>query len=554
FCPEDSTPPSTPTALTAKVSGATVALSWGASSDDSGSVAYDIYRNDRIIATQYGTSFTDTPENGATGRLRYTVRAADIRGNRSASPAPVAVNGPSLQIETPIEFGATWRYLDTGSDQGTAWRATAFDDASWPSGPAVLGWGGTQTTTIGATRPTTTYFRRSFTVANAGEVKLLDLQGKFTQGAVVYVNGVEAGRWNMPAGAISASTVASAYVGGAEDNVAKPFAVPGSLLVDGTNTVAVEVHGWRAQSGKVLFDLQATTRGGNGDDAAPTAPTLTATQGPSGVDLAWTPSTDDDAVAGYVLSRDGSPFAIVGSGATTFLDPGPADAAPRSYVVTAFDAGGNRTDSAPTASAPPTTTTTTTTTTVPATTTPTTTPPTTSPPTTTPAAPTVLVPFASTWRWWYQAAAPAGAWSAEGYDDASWARGPGELGFGDTPKGTVISTEPAPRPLTSYYRATVTIADPAAFSAYALSLIRNGGAAVYVNGVEIGRDNLPAGPLTPSTYATAAIPAGQRRVPVALSVPASAFHAGVNTIAVELHLNYRSQPTAGFDLQLTATP
>ena len=28
----------------------------------------------------------------------------------------------------------------------------------------------------------------------------------------------------------------------------------------------------------------------------------------------------------------------------------------------------------------------------------------------------------------------------------------------------------------------------------------------------------------------------------------------LNTIAVELHLNYKSQPTAGFDLQLTGLP
>jgi hypothetical protein len=219
-------------------------------------------------------------------------------------------------------------------------------------------------------------------------------------------------------------------------------------------------------------------------------------------------------------------------------------------VVTAFDPGGNAADSAAVTSAPPVTTTT-----VPPTTTPpTTAPPTTSPATTQPGTPSVVVPFASTWRWWYQASAPAGAWNGDDFDDSSWGSGPGEFGFGDTPKGTVITSSPAPRPLTSYYRTTVTVADPAALSGFALDLIRNGGAAVYVNGVEVARDNLPAGPLTPTTFASTATPASQRRVPVRVSVPASAFRAGVNTIAVELHLNYRSQPTAGFDLQLTALP
>ncbi len=359
FCPEDSAPPSAPARLQAKVSGAAVNLSWDASSDSSGSVAYDIYRNDRIIATQYGTTFTDTPENGATGRLRYTVRAADIRGNRSASPAPVAVNGPSLQIETPIAYGATWKYLDDGSDQGTAWRTDAFADAGWASGPAVLGWGGTQQTTIGATKPTTTYFRRTFDVADADQVKLLELQAKFTQGAVLYVNGIEAGRWNMPAGTITSTTPASGYVGGAEDAAAKPFKVPGSLLVDGTNTVAVEVHGWRAQSGKVFFDLEATTRGGNGDDAAH-RPDPHRHRGPDrgrpGVD----PLHRRRPAGGLRGVARRAPIAVVGASTTTFLDPGPAGTPPRSYVVTAFDPGGNTTDSVPATSAPPVTTTTTT--------------------------------------------------------------------------------------------------------------------------------------------------------------------------------------------------
>ena len=37
---------------------------------------------------------------------------------------------------TLVPAGATWKYLDNGSDQGTAWRATSFNDSTWPSGPA----------------------------------------------------------------------------------------------------------------------------------------------------------------------------------------------------------------------------------------------------------------------------------------------------------------------------------------------------------------------------------------------------------------------------------
>ncbi|MFT5152217.1 MAG: hypothetical protein ACI841_002208, partial [Planctomycetota bacterium] len=41
--------------------------------------------------------------------------------------------------DTLIQTGAVWKYLDDGSDQGTAWQAPAFNDNAWSSGAAQLG-------------------------------------------------------------------------------------------------------------------------------------------------------------------------------------------------------------------------------------------------------------------------------------------------------------------------------------------------------------------------------------------------------------------------------
>ena len=57
--------------------------------------------------------------------------------------------------------------------------------------------------------------------------------------------------------------------------------------------------------------------------------------------------------------------------------------------------------------------------------------------------------------------------------------------------------------------------------------------------------------LTLALGAVVATPTAERKVPVRVEVPSTAFRAGTNTISAELHLNYRSQPTAGFDLQIT---
>ena len=526
FCGEDSTVPTTPTNLSATVDTSSVNLTWTASTDATAPIRYDVYRNDRVIATVTGTSFTDTPDGGASGSLQYTVRAADVRGNRSASPAPVAVNGPAPQLGSPIEWGATWRYADAGDDLGTTWRDPQFDDEAWATGPAVLGWNAGQATDIGPSRPTTSYFRTSFDLADPSAVAMLDIQAKVSQGAVVYVNGIEAGRYNMPDGDITSSTTAATYVGGTENGRVKSFTVPAGLLVAGRNTVAVEVHGWRANSGLLLFDLAANTVGATADDQAPSAPVASAAAVDGQTRLTWTASTDDTALGGYVVNRDGTPLAVVAPQTTAYVVPG---VEAHTFAVVAFDAAGNTTSSVPVQVGGP---------------------PVVDPPIDPEPQDQELMAFGSTWRWTYPTSAPAGNWFADAYDDQAWASGAGQFGFGPNTV-TTISDGPTPRPLTSYYRTTVDIADPGVFQGMVLDLVRNGGAAVYVNGIEVTRANLPAGPLSANTYATAAVPAADRQTPVSIEVPTSAFRAGSNTIAVELHLNWKSQTTAGFDLRLT---
>ncbi len=518
FCPTDTTAPTTPTALKATVSGEAVNLNWGAATDASGTVSYDVYRGNRVVANVFGTTFTDS---GVTGRQTYTVRAADAAGNRSGSPAPVAVNGPAPKLATPVPFGATWRYRADGTDLGTSWQAAGFDASAWASGPGKLGYGAPDlATTVSAGKPLTTYYRTSFDVADASQTKVLDLQLKVNSGAVVYVNGTEAGRVNMPTGTITATTPAAAYICCTEEARIKTVTVPGSLLVNGSNTIAVEVHGWTNGASRSFLDLQASTLGSNGDGAAPSAPTLSASLGATGTDLAWTPSSDDAGLLGYEITRDGARLAVTGPQASGYADGAVDLLVPHTYVVTAIDTNGNRTASAPVTVK-------------------------------TQANPNLL-PYASTWRWYYQATAPAGAWNAEGYDDSAWASGAGNLGFGNG-NGTVITTAPAPRPLTAYFRTTVDVADPAAFRSILLELVRDSGAAVYVNGVEVARSNLPAGALTADTFASTYVGSAARKTAVPFTLPTTAFKPGVNTIAVELHLNGRNQTTSGFDLKLTGT-
>ena len=97
--------------------------------------------------------------------------------------------------------------------------------------------------------------------------------------------------------------------------------------------------------------------------------------------------------------------------------------------------------------------------------------------------------------------------------------------------------------------------DPAAFSSVLARLIRDDGAVVYVNGVEVGRDNMPAGPIGFSTPASTIISdrAAEKAI-VPITIPSSAFVPGANTIAVEIHNSDRWSGDLSMDLALVGQP
>ena len=104
----------------------------------------------------------------------------------------------------------------------------------------------------------TTYFRRRFPVSNPSSYTNLLLRVLRDDGAVVYLNGTEVFRSNMPTnGAIIYTTLASSTVGGGDEttNFFATAVSPG-LLAAGTNLLAVEIHQVSPTSSDISFDLE----------------------------------------------------------------------------------------------------------------------------------------------------------------------------------------------------------------------------------------------------------------------------------------------------------
>jgi chitodextrinase len=260
FTDADTTPPTDPGNLAATATGSTtIRVSWSASVDE-GPVTYEVRQDGVFLANTSALSYTATDLDPET-EYGFEVRAEDGAGNLSAPVGPVFETTLAETFDPVlIPAGSSWSYLDNGSDQGTAWRGSGFNDSSWDTGQAELGYGdGGETTVVNGgpvgNRFITTYFRRDFTVGDPGAFSELELRLKRDDGAVVYINGTEVLRSNMPGGTIGYTTRAATGVAGGAEGAFNTFRVPASVLVSGGNVIAVEVHQRSPQSSDISFDL-----------------------------------------------------------------------------------------------------------------------------------------------------------------------------------------------------------------------------------------------------------------------------------------------------------
>lgn len=167
--------------------------------------------------------------------------------------------GLTSTVERVIDITDIWRYEQTDTDLGTAWRPYAYDDSSWPEGDALLCKEGASLPankgTILTLGPITFYFRTHFTLNAdpAVDTITLEMNTVLDDGAVFYINGVEVYRIGMTSGSYNHSTLASRTVGNAVYE--GPFTIPAGSLQAGDNVMAVEVHQTTTNSSDVVFGL-----------------------------------------------------------------------------------------------------------------------------------------------------------------------------------------------------------------------------------------------------------------------------------------------------------
>jgi hypothetical protein len=436
----------------------------------------------------------------------------------------------SDQQSVPISFqqvliaaGSVWRYLDTGIDPGTAWIDPFFDDTSWAAGPAELGYGdGDEATiinsTVGGSRLITAYFRHTFNVADASAISGLALQLWRDDGAIVYLNGVEVFRNNMPPGPASYSTLAST-VAVDDGNVPVEAQLSSGTLVSGANVIAVEVHQNALTSSDITFDLALLTFGGPPPNNPPVANSqMVSVQVNTHVSFTLSGSDPDGDPLTFGIASSPTHGALSGTPPSVTYTPQSGYVGPDSFTFIVNDGIADSAPATVSIDVQPQT--------------------------------AYLVAAGSVWRYLDTGIDPGPAWIDPFYDDSAWAAGPAELGYGDNDEVTVINRMVGGAILlTAYFRHTFIVADASAIPGLALQLRRDDGAIVYLNGVEVFRNNMPPGPASYSTLASStALDDGN--VPVEAQLSSGTLVSGANVIAVEVHQASPASSDITFDLAL----
>ena len=174
----------------------------------------------------------------------------------------------SAQSLIVVPVNQTWKFEQSNIDLGTAWRDAAFDDSGpgWGSGVAPLGFplnevlmDGIPVATLlnrttNAVQPRTYYFRTKFVFTNSPVGVTLIASNLIDDAAVFWLNGVEIGRPGFNVG-----TVVTFVTPGDRAAADIPsygwdvFTNSAASLVQGTNTLAVELHQTGNNSSDVVF-------------------------------------------------------------------------------------------------------------------------------------------------------------------------------------------------------------------------------------------------------------------------------------------------------------
>ncbi len=533
----------------------------------------------------------------ASGRTDRWTYSEQLGGTRASANFPSTDGPPPPSTVGLIALADIWRYKDTPADPGADWAANVHPvGGDWKSGAGGIGFESGTTISLGTVlnHPNsnspyvfTYHYEREFDLSTAqlAGLQSLKLRHGFDDGAVVYLNGTEVLRVNMPAGVIDAGTLA---LGGLEiDNLSADTTLPTGALLSGSNRISIEVHQEGLGSSDTVFGVELDVEIAGVDPGA--GPMLSLNELPPAneasfwVELINTGPADIE-LAGIIISAGADPLrehqltaGQLAPGALLLIDEAtlgfrPADG----EKLFLFDAAGTavldarqvtdsllgRAEDRNGAWLYPSTA--------------------------TPGLPNVfvfnddiviseiaysppglggspgvpptfeitpLVAMGDIWRYNDADANLSADWSTASHPaGGDWKSGTGPIGAENgllpVPLATMLSGYRSST-VTYYFETDFTVSAEVFNTAESLEITHqiDDGAAFYINGVRVGEFNLSSGALNPETLAS---PSVGNAVIDSLEVPISSLMSGVNRLSVEVHQSSTGSSDMVFGVGLAA--
>ena len=233
-----------------------------------GPVSYGDYAQNNVegpAETAYFEAKTGNLLQDGINVIAVELHQSDPTSDDLAFDMEVRYTLPPLEPATfPLAKGSAWHFYDAGKQlDSVAWTDTLFatrDDA-WEWGFGPFGYGDEVTTELDfgpdpENKFVTYYFRREIEVDPAGLPDSLHLGLRRDDGAIVYLNGEEIYRSNLPAGdSVGYATYATETLSGTDEVLYVTHTLLPTDFRAGVNTLAVEVHQSGPNSSDLLFDL-----------------------------------------------------------------------------------------------------------------------------------------------------------------------------------------------------------------------------------------------------------------------------------------------------------
>ena len=188
-----------------------------------------------------------------------------LGGSWRASSGATVVIGNTL-----VPSKSTWKYfkgVSEASTPTTAWRQLSFNDASWLSGPAPIGYDpsvsmGTPISDM-AGNYTSIFLRTTFVITNISTISTLTAQALYDDGFKMWINGVNVLNANISPAEVPYNGLAAVT---RESDSYDSYVIPSvsKFLVLGTNIVAVQLQNiLLSGSSDCYFDLNLSSSTAN---------------------------------------------------------------------------------------------------------------------------------------------------------------------------------------------------------------------------------------------------------------------------------------------------